>query len=421
MRAARFRSFSPYLLWILALVFQNAAWGQDAVMRYTARAGDSFYRISKTFLKEEHTWQDLASINRSSNVHLIPLGTQIDIPVAWLAARPASATLVSYFGKVEIRSAKTGWQQAVKDARIHVGEAVRLGANSSGRLVLADQSTVMLQPNTTVELDTISLYAGGYMSDTKLRLQSGRIEVEANPRKRPFQGFQVITPSAVTAVRGTKFTVEAQATRTLMQTTEGQVEISNERGTALVSAGFGSIALAGQQPLAPAKLSDPPQVRVPGSPFRQLPVGFSIEAFAADKVYIAQVERLGTFAHLVQEKTVDQDQFSVELFKNGQYQLKLWSVDPSGMPSKSAVFPFEVALPLHLLGKPVKLSKNDFGNGSIELNLPATPGAGQFILELTTDPEGLQAVWNATQATGAVRIPSPEIDARNYYLWMWRY
>lgn len=75
----------------------------------------------------------------------------------------------------------------------------------------ADGSVVTMQSNSTMKLDTLSIYSGGGMVDTKLRLQQGKVEVAANPKHVPRNQLQIMTPSAVAAVRGSHFRVSTEA------------------------------------------------------------------------------------------------------------------------------------------------------------------------------------------------------------------
>ena len=95
-------------------------------------------------------------------------------------------------------------------------------------------------------LDSVSVYAGGGMVDTQVRLQRGRVEVGANPRRQPGSRLQVITPSAVAAVRGTRFRGEAQPQLTREETLAGEVGLTAAGRDVVVAEGRGSLAEAGK-------------------------------------------------------------------------------------------------------------------------------------------------------------------------------
>lgn len=69
-------------------------------------------------------------------------------------------------------------------------------------------------------------------------LQSKAMLVDA-PKQRGKRGFQVITPQAIAAVRGTKWAVDAQETRTSVLVLRGQVAVRRPRGPGQVVLGPG--------------------------------------------------------------------------------------------------------------------------------------------------------------------------------------
>jgi hypothetical protein len=69
-------------------------------------------------------------------------------------------------------------------------------------------------------------------------LQSKALLVDA-PRQRGKRRFQVTTPQAIAAVRGTKWAVDAQETRTSVLVLRGQVAVRRPRGTGQVILGPG--------------------------------------------------------------------------------------------------------------------------------------------------------------------------------------
>ena len=91
------------------------------------------------------------------------------------------------------------------------------------QIQFADGSIVTIQPNSTLKLDALSLYGGGGMVDTKLRLQQGGVAVKANPQHVPGNTMQIFTPTAVAAVRGTDFRLLSESKTTRQETLQGRV------------------------------------------------------------------------------------------------------------------------------------------------------------------------------------------------------
>jgi hypothetical protein len=78
------------------------------------------------------------------------------------------------------------------------------------------------------------------------RLDSGALMIEFMPRAR-LKNFQILTPHAIAAVRGTKWAVEVVPDRTSTLVISGTVEVMRPRGTraALLHAGEGADVSAG--------------------------------------------------------------------------------------------------------------------------------------------------------------------------------
>lgn len=75
-------------------------------------------------------------------------------------------------------------------------------------------------------------------SVNSVNLQSKALLIDA-PKQRGKRRFQVTTPQAIAAVRGTKWAVDAQATRTSVLVLSGQVAVRRPRGTGQVVLGAG--------------------------------------------------------------------------------------------------------------------------------------------------------------------------------------
>ena len=71
-----------------------------------------------------------------------------------------------------------------------------------------------------------------------VNLQSKALLVDA-PKQRGKRRFQVTTPQAIAAVRGTKWAVDAQETRTSVLVLRGQVAVRRPRGAGQVVLGPG--------------------------------------------------------------------------------------------------------------------------------------------------------------------------------------
>jgi hypothetical protein len=146
------------------------------------------------------------------------------------------------------------WQTAENGQQLVAGSALETRDDASALLRLADGSKIVLAPNTQLSLDALTLYAGGLMADTRMRLQRGQTTVGANPEQRENQHLRIETPSAQAVVRGTHFRLGADAEVTREETLGGLVGVSGAGKAVRVPAGSGTIARAGEAPIDPVPL-----------------------------------------------------------------------------------------------------------------------------------------------------------------------
>ncbi|WP_341686315.1 FecR domain-containing protein [Limnohabitans sp.] len=400
-----------------------SGFSQPITVRYTVRPAESLDKISRQQLTTRYTWADLARVNQLDNPDRLRIGQQLQIPVSWLAAKPAGAKITHLAGDVQVATEGQPWQTARPGTDLLTGHRIKIGANSSAKLQFADGSELALQPNSELALDTVSLYARGLMTDTRLRLQSGRVEVHANPQGRKHQRLDIITPSAITAVRGTQFMIEGQAGQTITQTVEGRVHMFNPQGSAMISAGYGSKVESGQGPTTPTPTSEAPQIQQAQVLFQDYPIHFKALAPGQTTDWISQAGPTdgNTMLTISTQLKTTQSDFDLGPLTSGKYQLRTWYIDPQGMPSQIATHNFEVAIPRQLL-RPAVAIPAQWVTKNLQLDLPPPPEGKRYLLSLSQDDEGRQIVWYASNASPTITLPKQsQSQTSPYKLWIWVY
>src|SRR5258708_2703423 len=86
----------------------------------------------------------------------------------------------------------------------------------------------------------------GQQPPTGVRLDSGAVMIEFTPSDRQ-KNFQILTPHAIAAVRGTKWAVQVEGGKTSTLVLSGTVEVTSPRATrgAMLHAGEGADVVAG--------------------------------------------------------------------------------------------------------------------------------------------------------------------------------
>lgn len=322
--------------------------------RYTLRPGDNLIVVSARYLAKPGNWVRLQRYNRIADPYRLLPGSTLRIPLAWLRHEPAPAQVVAVSGDVTVSMPAAAGRRLQAGERLAAGAMLAAAADSSATLRLADGTQLVLQPGAQMALDTVSVYAGGGMADTRLRLQQGRVELGVNPQRKPGSRLRVITPSAVAAVRGTHFRVAADAGVTREETLAGEVSLAAGGGQVTVGEGQGSLAEAGKTPRPPVALLPAPDVSALPNRFDALPLRFTLPALAGGTSWLGQIAPDARFETVLLERTSATPQLSFADLPDGRYVLRVRAADALALQGRDALHAFELdARPFPpLLGAP---------------------------------------------------------------------
>ena len=150
------------------------------------------------------------------------------------------ATVVSVQGSVEAqRVSETQWQQAKLNDTFCPGDKLRVNRRSRAEVALA-KSILRLNSNTTLTLKDIK------ENDTVLiDLLKGSVYFFSLAPK----SLEVVTPSAMAAVRGTEFLISVEDGKTILTIFEGEVFVSNPTGSLALASGQSAVVNLGQAPV----------------------------------------------------------------------------------------------------------------------------------------------------------------------------
>ena len=382
--------------------------------RYTVRPGDTLIGVSSRYLARPSSWPRLQRHNRISQTRRLVPGSTLLIPLAWLRQEPAPATVIYVNGQVSVTLPEAAERGLSLNERVPAGAVLTSGANSSATLRFADGSVLVLQPGARLALDTVSVYAGGGMVDTRVRLQQGRVEIGANPNRKAGSRLQVITPSAVAAVRGTRFRVGADAGATREETLEGQVGLTALGRQVSVAAGQGSRAELGKPPSPPVALLPAPDVTGLPAKVEMLPMRFDLPALPGSVAWLGQIARDAGFETLLLEDTSTSPQLSFADLPDGRYVLRVRAEDAKGLQGHDAVHAFELdARPFAPLltapGARVRQAKP-------ELQWSAVVGASAYQVQVARDAGFADAVLSERTANTKLAL-AQDLAPGNYF---WR-
>lgn len=375
---------------LLALLLFSSTLVQADEWVYSTRPGDTIWDISKKHLKSVTYWTRVQKHNNVDIAKQLAPGTRLRIPLEWLKTPATTATIVSASGEVQLESAETGQISTINSKQtINYGDSIQTGDNSSALVQFADGSTLLLQKNTHVIFNTISSYGQTGMVDTRLRLQQGRVETSVRPQGKSGSRYEITTPAAVAAVRGTQFRVAYTPDQKTMgsEVVEGNINVAAENLEQPVRQGFGTITEQGKPPREPVKLLEKPDLDKISNRIRFLPFNLEWQALNGAVQYRIQLSPGNTPETLVYEQTSNTNQHSLNNISDGDYILRIRGIDKSGLEGFNAehILNIDTNFPEVNLSSPVM--NDELTEPPYTFNWQTTKVVENYHIQISTDTD----------------------------------
>ena len=310
---------------------------------YTVRPGEHFAEIADALLSKDIPAIRLLQHNGIDNPAKVGSGDNLRIPLAWLQRQPNPARVNSVTGSVQLISGSDGTKRPLtSDSLIRVGDEIRSQAGTA-TIELADGSVVRISPHSRLAFNRLTQYGKSGMVDTRLRLNQGEIETQVKPVIEGGSRFEIETPSAVAAVRGTMFTLRTAPGMTDLRVTEGEVSFGPPGQTRRIPAGYSaSVSTAGVGRMNIRRLPRAPEINPLPQQLKKLPAQLSWTPNGANthRVDIFDADS----GRWVNSSKVSGSDFDINLLDNGRYEIHLAAVDNRGIAGMPGVMSFEVDL-----------------------------------------------------------------------------
>ena len=357
-----------WLLILLVIIGVKPVYAADWL--YSMKPGDTLWSVCQQYAKESGCWQKLGPFNKIDKNRKIPPGTRIRMPASWLKVPAATATIAFVQGDAKYQLLGETAANAKAGVKLPIGSQLTTGQGSVS-VLFADGSSMLLESDSQLVLDTLSHFESNGMVDSTVRLNRGTVKTRVIKRE-PRSQFRTITPSAVASVRGTEYRVnvisgQQDATpnkqnaphettpkttakdSTLIEVYQGLVDVGAERKTYPVPASFGIITEQGHPPQPPVKLLEKPifnpfntaQTLVtvnsskPVSNPTYSPILISWQAMAAATRYqlnvLADQVQAEQAEQLIQVYRANSTQVNLTNLNVGCYQLSLRAIDKLGL------------------------------------------------------------------------------------------
>ncbi|BAP15443.1 hypothetical protein AS19_25920 [Alcanivorax sp. NBRC 101098] len=251
----------------MLLCLLSTAWAGDD-WHYTLRPGDSLWKVCQQFAQTPQTcWGKLARHNDLDDPHVLHPGDTLLVPTSWLKEKPIPATVDAITGEVMLYPASGGEPRRLSNGDVvGFGDALETAANSSARLRFADQSEVYIKPTSLLVVTRYRRFLNHQNERTELRLQRGNIRNRVSPRQSDEASFEVYTPGAVAAVRGTEYYLGVDGAETTRnEVIEGRVDVGARGTERQIEGGYATLAHVDEAPIEPVALLPAPAMEVTAS------------------------------------------------------------------------------------------------------------------------------------------------------------
>lgn len=299
---------------------------------YVVRPGDNPWNLTQRYLKDISYWPRIQRYNRITEPRRMIPGTRLMIPEKWLRLQSREVRLNAVHGDVVLVAMDGRREVAVAGALLKAGMRVLTGPEGSAALAFADGSRVQLRPDSELGVRQAGELAAGAGSWVRLELLRGSVESLVTPRGGPAGRFEIDTPSAVAAVRGTHFRVRATDSETWNEVVTGRVAFGNSAGEYVVGGGQGSAASRGAAATPPSALLPAPDSRALFAD--RLPLSLPFPALDGATGYRVQIAGDAAFDIVLSDRIGASPQVNAADLPDGEYRVRARGIDRAGFEGR---------------------------------------------------------------------------------------
>lgn len=314
----------------------TACAAQAADFLYTVQPGDHPWNLAERYLKSPSLAQALRQRNHIPDEYRIQPGTQLRIPQEWLKLESTQVTLLAVAGDTTVRRGDTPAQVAVAGELLQAPSHIRTGPDGSATLQFANGSRILVRRDSELQLQVSQTRLLGQASIVSLSLLRGNVENQVTPIGNSGGRFEIRTPAAIAAVRGTHYRVSAEGPTMRTEVLTGAVQVANPRGQVTARAAQGTSATGGQGPATPLALLPAPNLDNLPNTLERLPIAWPITALAGASRYRTQLSANFEFSAMLSDEVADTDRIRVRNVEDGTYVLRVRGIDAQGLEGLSA-------------------------------------------------------------------------------------
>lgn len=334
---------------LFSLLVALPATAQDnAYWSYTLPKGQTLWQFADIYLVSPTYVPKIQTINNITNPYKVPANKAIKVPYEWIRHQQADAVINAFSGSVQLISPQKTELSPAVGKKVKAGTNIKTGKNSQLILAFPDGSSLTLSSLTQIVLSRINYLPTVGATDVNVSVQSGGVSSSVSKPRLMNNRYQLQTPSAITAVRGTELLVNVdQKDNTQTSVLTGKVEVSQnssnqDKQGQLVSGGFGIVTSADGRQDAPEELLDPPKdIQVNDISYNTPYIVWNpVERAAGYHVYF-YMKRKGEF-QLIRENIRSESSYFPQNLQNGDFKLSLRSQSSTALEGREFTKTFKI-------------------------------------------------------------------------------
>jgi hypothetical protein len=412
-----FSSIKPYSLAFLLLLLSNTVLAKDWV--YTVVEGDNLWNLSEQHLDKVTRFEQLRKLNNIDDPKHLKPGTRIRVPLNWIRSNPVAAKVASFNGTVELQRLDNNALITVDiGTLLNLGDQLRTAKNSTVAIEFADKSILTLHENSLVHFDHLSAHGVTGMVDSRLNLLQGRMDTKVTPAVGPGSRFEIQTPSAISAVRGTVYraSVANHGDASNIEVLEGKVAVSGADTQLMINKGFGTQVAVGEIPSPPRALLPAPTLSVIPSTVTQVNWRLSWSDIESASAYRIEVATDNQFDTLLWQEVSQYNRTAFPDLIDGHYAVRVRAIDDFGLEGFNQQG--DVYLNAHPQ-PPIALNPVDqsvFRGQSPILQWTDSDEATRYRLEIATDEDFTQLVLD-NENINDTKFDTAAFQQVSHYYW----
>jgi hypothetical protein len=344
--------FCTSLIALLSLApnysFAESSSVSEDVLLYTVKKNDTVWGICKTYVTDPLCWQKLVEYNQLKNPKYLPPKSIIKIPKSWLIDHPTTALVIAVEGSVLVTHQDSQLEEPLKVGDLLSHQDIVRSMQGTAMIKFADDSRLLLKANSTIRMASLQFYDPSQLVNTRVELLKGRVKAQVEKLSNKNSRYEISTPAAVAAVRGTEFRVsrsENPITKTVEMRTElltGALLVSSDTNQQEIISGQAVLAIEGEGVSEPVDLLPRPLMVLNESQVIALPLLLTwktIERAQSYKITLVSKDSQ------VWEKTTQELELLIENIHPGQYQLLIRGIDAQGFEGRNRRLNLEMPEP----------------------------------------------------------------------------